>query len=586
MVFLTPRHRAGDTNHPVRQVGESPESERPSGTAPRLLGPDTLRLCVRVPARTRVEAQGWSQGQWGGIEHWYARVLPGAMAPPFAAELGTEDLEVSLAVDSHARRRTMPWLWFFRDYCGVIPHVLEPESPTESRNGNVLLTDSFHADAVASLVVVQAEGDTRAHTFRVRDKHPVTYPLAPGSTIPFWGVVRALDNNHLRPLLVDADGATVMGCVSGPRPRVVLGFDPITALWEDAQRDTSASAAGINANWVYVLLRSFIWSSPLSLWKGLWPNDVPPLIYSVDVEAAVTYFDRDKRVCVWSAGRPRARHRQDTKLEESLRTSVRRLRTHAIIGTFHLDLNSVTDEADVRALRDDTDEHDIAFHAPAIGTHQDWKVLVEDPRETLVALRDGKKALESWVQRPVRGFRYPAWHRLSSTHDLVAEVGLGYDSSTFAHSPFLTIPYRLVHSAAERPLALWEFPCVAIDGAVNAGPLRLRGLRTRMRNIRRAVAFLESCADNQTMVVICDHDMALGAAVGHRHGTWRLNDRGLRTILRTVEREAAAQRLRPTRGSDFLAWWEASRKASFRVVPESHEGLGLSKVGVVWQEAV
>ena len=65
-----------------------------------------------------------------------------------------------------------------------------------------------------------------------------------------------------------------------------------------------------------------------------------------------------------------------------------------------------------------------------------------------------------------------------------------------------------------------------------------------------------------------------------------MNDRGLRTILRTVEREAAAQRLRPTRGSDFLAWWEASRKASFRVVPESHEGLDLSKVGVVWQEAV
>src|SRR5437016_3618154 len=162
-ILLTPRPRAGDPNHPVRQVRGTPESERPSGTAPRLLGPDTLRLCVRVPPGTGVEAQGWSQGQWGGIEHWYARVLPGAMAPPFAAELGTEELEVTLAVDSHARRKTTPWHWFFRDYCGVIPHVLGPESPPSSRNGNVLLTDSSHADAVASLVVVQTEGDTRAH---------------------------------------------------------------------------------------------------------------------------------------------------------------------------------------------------------------------------------------------------------------------------------------------------------------------------------------------------------------------------------------------------------------------------------------
>jgi len=520
-----------------------------------------LSLFARIPKGVQVESRGWTRTEVHGIPSWTSRVRIGEELPTLrlrTPEPTTPSPRIVLqGVDAYY---ALPWVWFLRDYVGLDAEV----STQHGRDSlSIVLTRDPPAEPPhGTLVVLEPQGDPAWHLLRPANAGRGIFPTG-DAPIPYRGPLRLLDGGPLRPLLVETSGRPTGLIQDGAAGTIILGFDPLRALWHDAREDSSAEEAATNGNWIAAVMRLILWISPFIVWKGLWPDDAPPLLYSVDVEAGASYFDAKTGRCSWAATRPRARSPQDTKMENSLGTSMRRLEHHGLIGTFHIDLNAVVDDKDRAVIREAATKHDVAFHLPGIGGHAAWPALIADPLATRRALEEGMKTLSGWAGAPVIGNRYASWKRIPTTHDVVAAVGLGYDSSSLAHPPFHTVPYRMFVSATGDPLDLWEFPCVEVIGAVKAGPRPLRGARTRRRRTRGIAEFIAASARSSSMVVLCDHDMSLGADRGHVHGTWRLDPRGLSRVLRAAARRASSGGLRPMRGSDFHRWWTATRAVLF-----------------------
>jgi len=536
-----------------------------------------LSLFARIPEQARVVSDGWTQSQYRGIPVWTCRVDPGDSPPVLRVMASGRQSPVpsiiSRDVDASC---VVPWTWFFRDFVG-----LEPERSKGIADDHCVITLSRDESCEGSLVVIDGEGESSLCTFRLANDAEGPSALR-GLSFPFHGPCREVKKEGFRPFLVDASGRTVAAFRYTPRPRLVLGFDPLVGLWHDARADEMAESAAINGCWTALMMQILIWSTPFIVWKGLWPDDTPPLIYSVDVEAGALYFDAKAGRCSWALGRPTARHPADTKLENSLRTAIERLERRDLVGTFHIDLNAVLDERDRVVVRDTSVRHDIAFHLPLIGGHEAWVALVKDPLRTQRALAEGVRTLNELSGGPVVGNRYGKWIRTSATHDAVASAGLGYDSSSLARRPFWTIPYRMAAWETGTYPDLWEFPCVEVIDAVKAGPRRLIGLRTRRRRGGELREYLVSAAQESFMAVLCDHDTALGAARGHVHGTWRLDPVGLSRVLRLAGHLAGQGHLRPMRGSDFLRWWKIAREARFTTHMVGDDDRATVDLGLRW----
>ncbi len=455
--------------------------------------------------------------------------------------------------------RVSSWVSFFRDYCGQDPTILSAKPDQSVRPTVVALVDTMGDLESGSSIAIAHVGGEERHVFRVVETHPALGPIARGIEIPFRGGVRPVQIDGFRPLIVDEEGRACVSVSPPPRRTVAFGFDPIYSLCQDTREDSDAASAATNANWIPVMLHMFAWAAPFAVWKSFWPADVPPLIYTVDTEAGSGYYDPARGSCTWSIGRRFARNRLDMKTEMSVKKAAERLERHGLVGSFFVDLNAVRDEPDRTALRDVARHHDVSLHLPRIGDHEAWKRTASDSAATQVALKEAVVMLAREIGQPI-GFRYPSWYRKPDTHDLVAGVGLGYDSSSLAHPPFLVVPYRMFSSATGEPLDLWEFPCREVIGAVKASSSLWLGWRTRGRHCGEIRRYLRSCADLSSLVVMCDHDMALGASRRHVHGTWRLDARRLRTILQAAGRTTKSGRLRPMRGSDFLRWWTSTRQ--------------------------
>jgi len=546
----------------------------------------SIRLCIRVPHAIGVEMGEWTAGDWGGLSHWYVRRLPGEEIPPFLVESGrASDFDVHIVDDTPDVGKTLAWSAFFEDYFGVTPHQISPTSSESLQPASeVRLTRNRLCHGLrSSLIVVQSDAPPRAHSFQILRNHPVTFPLRVGTRIPFRGACLPIDDEGMTSLVANEEGQPVVACRERKPLSVVFGFDPISALWEATRNDDGPQNAGVNGNWIWPMLRSFIWSSPTSVWKGFWPDGIPPILYTIDAEAAVKYFNAKMGKCVWAATRPRAHRPIDTKLSESLRTSVGRLDRYGLIGTFYIDLNAVMDSSDQISILETNAVHDVALHVPVIGTHEDWKALVRDPEATSKSLQQATNILSSLTRSPVKGFRCASWYRTSSTHDLVAQAALGYDSSTFAVEPFLTVPYRLFAASTGERLPLWELPCRQVDQVANRGRFLAKGVRTRWRLLRLVRAHLTACGTQGTMAVLSDHDMTIGSAYRHVHGSWRPSRRGLRAIMRAAYRQATSNRLKPMRGRDFLAWWEATRAVTFQIQESVDHGRNIIRVQPRWE---
>ena len=522
--------------------------------------PDFVSVFVRIPGYSLDLPEGWSETERDGIRMLHTRTYPGFSGTILSSRLARPvDVRILINRGNSNHSRLVPWTWFFRDYYGQDPQPIgSNRDPSTGATTIDLLGASNPIDTKATLAIVD-RGEEARNVFRVMERHPALGQVAEDTKIPFCGHFEPLQIDGFRPLIEDKDGH---GCVfvrSSPTRSVVYGFDPIQSLWWDSRNDRDASSAAQNANWVPLLIRSIAWAAPFVSWKGFWPSDIPPLIYSIDTEAGSGYYDPGHRRCVWAVGRRFPYRRFDMKTQFSVRTAAKRLERYGLVGSFFVDLNAVLDERDWLALAETGRKHDISLHMPRIGNHEAWKRLVRDPDATQKALKEAVDVLARETG-PAVGFRYPSWYRESNTHDSVAMVNLGYDSSSLAKPPFLVIPYRMFSATTGEPLDLWEFPCMEAIGAVKAGPHLLRGVRTRRRLAVEIQRYVRTCGDLGSLAVLCDHDMALGAARGHVHGSWRLDLHGLRSILRTAHQMSKSKQLRPMRGSEFLRWWRRTRE--------------------------
>ena len=540
--------------------------------------PDYVSVFVRTPEILKDLPKGWVEIDRDGVRVLCTRTHPGFSGTILSSTLQRPvEVPIFMSRGNSNDSRVVPWTWFFRDYYGQDPQPIDSNHDWRTGATTIALVGGAnHINPNATLTAVDA-GDEARHVFRVLERHPALGQLAEGIKIPFCGRFEPFQIDGFRPLLEDQDGHGGVFVRSSPTKSVVYGFDPIQSLWWDSRNDREAASSSQNANWISLLIRSITWAAPFISWKGFWPSDIPPLIYSIDTEAGSGYYDPGSRSCVWAVGRRFASRRLDMKTQFSVRTAARRLERRGLIGSFFVDLNAVRDQEDWLALAEIGRDHDISLHMPRIGNHEAWKQLVTNRDATRKALKEAIDVLTHRTGPPV-GFRYPSWHRESNTHDSLAIMNLGYDSSSLAHPPFLVVPYRMFSSTSGEPLDLWEFPCVEAIGAVKAGPSPLKGARTRRRLAVEIQRYIETCADFGGLAVLCDHDMALGAARGHVHGTWRLDPHGLRSILRTAQQMTKSSRLRPMRGSEFLRWWTGTRQ--IRLEPRCERGDGEWKLTI------
>lgn len=544
---------------------------------------EPLSVYVRLAHAPSEPAPGWESVSVDGMVIFRKYVSLETRGRIFSITLPYYlDPQIHLFDSDSSGLRTLPWIWFFRDYCGQDPTPVSEKPNESSPQTTVALVDTIRDwKTKPSLAVARGRGMER-HLFRIVERHPALGSLVEGSKIPFDGGFEPVQVDGYIPLIADEKGRPCVSVSPSPGRAVLFGFDPIYSLWHSSRVDLDAASTATNVNWIPVLLRAFTWTAPFAVWKGLWPGDIPPVIYTVDTEAGSGYYDRGHGCCVWSVGRKFARNRLDMKTESSVRTAARRLERYGLVGSFLVDLNAVLDDKDLAALKEVGRQHDVSLHLPRIGDHEAWKRTATDQESTRAALRDAVRSLTREIGQPL-GFRYPSWYRTSSTHDLIAEVGLGYDSSSFAHPPFLVVPYRMFSSLTGEPLDLWEFPCREVIGAVKAGPKFWEGFRTRGRHAAEIRQYVRSCADASGLIVMCDHDMALGAARRHVHGTWRLDAFRSRSILRTFHKMTISRKIRPVRGSDFLRWWTSTRR--IRLEPRSQPISGGSALTVSAQES-
>ena len=504
---------------------------------------------------------------------WSTRVFPNQKIGNFSVDCPRglspiPELGGDLAAEPTCR---VPWISFFEDYFGISPR---PESADAESNGRAPVVQ-LRSSAIArsglhhasGLTVIIRPGARHVNRFRVVQNHPAIWPLQIGDDIAFEGSYTPLRREDLIPLVKDESNNISVALQERPPRAVVYGFDPISALASDTRDDRNPDVTGANANWIAPISSSVVWSSPFIFWKGLWPADVAPLVYSIDTEGAVAYFDRSLDRCVWASKRRIVLNRRDMKVAFSVSTAVKRLEREGLVGTFHIDLNGVLDAVDEAVLAETGRFHDLALHVPRIGTHEAWKTLIKDDVAVEQSIREALAILSRIAEHRVIGFRYASWHRLPSTHDVLDKVSVGYDSSVFAHPPFLTRPFRLFSHFTGEPLGLWEFPCLDVTGAVKAGVPLWRGFRTRRKLTLRVLEFLDACALRQGIAVLCDHDMIMGAALGHIHGTWRRDWISSRRILQKAGRCVRRKSLRPVRAAEFYDWWSWSRAIRFKIEP-------------------
>ena len=525
---------------------------------------DRVPLFAKLLEGTDFQAPGWSRVTWGGMGVFGCMVPLHGRPPDLRADAHSDvEFRPRILIEPSRREAGVPWSWLFRDYLGFEPTVVgggNAFSPGGSACVRLAGTASPIAPTEGPSVICLSgpEADT-LHSLHIVRRHPATAPFAAGEVVPFRGGCHPLHVKGLLPLVTDEHGQVVCGALDSPARSVVLGFDPVEALWHDSRLDAGPLEAALNGNWIMPILGAIVWASDVIAWKGLWPEGIPPLLYSVDVEAATSYFDVGEGRCVWAVNRHHARRPQDTKLSDAIDMCMTRLGHARLLGTFHIELNAVYDEEDRGALKRADRQHDVAFHMPRLGGHEAWTGVMGDSTQVEAACRGGLRELEGIVDHQARGFRNPSWRRAAATHDGVAAAGLGYDSSSFAQPPFAAVPHRMFSSERGEPLDLWEFPCVEVIGIVKAGPSRLKGLRSRRRNRSGLEAYIRSSAQHGGLVVLADHDMALGAAPRHVHGNWRLDPAGQRWLLRAAQRDVARNGHQVMRGRDLLSWWAQTR---------------------------
>lgn len=542
-----------------------------------------LTVTFRPPTSVTVKAGPWRPClQWGHAA-LCASVGLGEPLPPLILEPREEfAFKARVVLDGVDRGCAGPWVAFLADYLGLKAEVTpianaEPDSfgPTV-----VITRGDFNERLPTGLVVREGSDEIASEELRVVEGHPALGCLRLGDRIPYHGPTTKVTGAGIMGLVQDSTGNTVLG--ASARGSVLWGFDPLASLRRDSMGDDSPDKAARNSNWIQPLMSSVFWAAKICVVKGLWPGGIPPIIYSVDAEAGSVYFDPSSGVCTWAASHPLTLDKMDTKIERSVAKGTRRLEYWGLAGTFHVDMTTLRDAGDWAILKRINSNHEIAMHLPPGVDHERWRSLIEDLQALGRNLRAGKAELERRMLQEVTGIRYASWRRNSSTHDVAAKAGFTYDSSSFACPPYTTVPFRLFAHEDGSPLNIWELPCVEVIGAVKAGSVPGRGFWARYRAVAILRRLLESAIAHGGLVVLCDHDMALGGSPFHIHGTWRVDLVEQTRVLAMLSAAARRRKVQSVTASQFMGWWRTTRRATIDFDPPESDAAGIVKLRIAW----
>lgn len=337
-----------------------------------------------------------------------------------------------------------------------------------------------------------------------------------------------------------------------------FSFDPVHILGTDSRIDEDVKRSAVHSNFLHLVLSSIIDVSKLILMKGLYKENRIPIIYSVDVEASVDYYDSIAGKCSSSGSKE-----PDTKMEFCLPNSARRLEEHNARGTFHVTTSGIYDKKDEAALKNVDSRHDISIHMGGDGNHSIWGENIRDPDYIFNNLSDGISILQKILNRKITGIRYPGWKRSEITHDIINRVGLMYDTSSYTHAPFASIPYRMYSYSDCRPLELWELPCREMINVVKGLPAGFKGKLGKLLVISNFNNYINQAYLHKGIIVFADHDMSIGTNPFHVHGTWQFDICSFRKIMRYCYQNKKFENLCITTGNEFITWYSQVRNILF-----------------------
>jgi len=339
---------------------------------------------------------------------------------------------------------------------------------------------------------------------------------------------------------------------------IYLSFDPVYITGSDSRKDQGVKELSKHSNLLHLAISAIICASSAIFSKGLYKEDKVPIIYSIDTEASLSYFNPTKNMCS-HCELYGGTDCDDTKMEKCLIRAAERLENFGAVGTFHIDTGGIYDEKDRDALRSVSEKHNISLHMGGDGNHFTWMDNVGNNKYVLENLLDGISTLESIVHKKILGLRYPSWVRTPSTHDILHELDLDYDTSSLACPPFASIPFRMYSNSKNEPLELWELPCREVIGIVKHKPDNVKDKFRKKIAIYEIKRYVEQAYKHQGIVVLADHDMSIGTNPKHIHGTWQFDNSAFTEMMNYCYDIKRFKDLWVVTGSEFINWYSFVR---------------------------
>ena len=333
-----------------------------------------------------------------------------------------------------------------------------------------------------------------------------------------------------------------------------FSFDPVYIIGNDSRKDDGVNRSAIHSNFLHLSMSSVIDVSKFILIKGIYKEDKIPIIYSVDVEASVSYYDAIAGKCSSQESKE-----PDTKMEFCLSKSAKRLEEYNARGTFHITTAGIYDKKDEIALINVDSKHDISIHMGGDGNHTIWAENIREFNYIFNNLNDGISLLQKIINRKITGIRYPGWKRSEITHDVVNQVGLIYDTSSYAHAPYASIPYRMYSYSDCRPLDIWELPCKEIINVVRGLPRSINGKIAKILAISNIKNYINQAYNHKSIIVFSDHDMSIGTNPDHIHGKWQFDIYSFKRIMKYCYQNKKFEDLYITTGNEFINWYSQVR---------------------------
>lgn len=348
-----------------------------------------------------------------------------------------------------------------------------------------------------------------------------------------------------------------------------FAFDPIYQVYNDSRFDQGKYHLSRNANFLQIAISALQWASKVIIIKGIYKDDKIPVLYSIDTEASVNYYDIKKKKCLHCIDKNVVDDCMDLKMEKCLLNAAARLENFGARGTFHMDTGGMYDKKDAKAIELLRSKHDISVHQGKDGQHKNWHKNISNTKYIFDNLSDCITKLKQITKNNVYGIRYPGWVRVPNTHDIVANLDLKYDTSSVSHSPFAAIPFRFFSNSNNEPLDLFELPCIEIGSALNR---RVKPPFSKIVNIltvQKVKDNIKQAYEHKGIIVLMDHDMTIGANPGHIHRTVQFNNDSFKKIMSYCYNPELFPDIWITTGSEFIMWYSMVRNlkiSSFEII--------------------